>query len=344
MRQITGYVLIRETSAGIPNLVVKAFDSGGAPDVLRKHAPTVDVMKQLGRPISSVFTNEEGRFSFSTEDLEFPGNEPRPDLIVVVFAPEDILDPTHPYPKNPEEQVLYMSIVPRIDAGAQEAFVIRLSREVVSGRGIDTEENRFASALDQHWNARDIISESLNARNKVELKRKAAARKEAVERTKNLHAVPLALRGHELLVVGKASLSRTVKVSGVAVTKAEQLQQKVVEDGLKALDKGLKALDKSESKPSMRLYLSNDDLAYLKLKLRNGVLSGKPTYQLLKSKALSLLNGVDLVRVRGMNNPSPDVLEARYLSPAPQPKTSSPANPSGRKAKGAKTSDVKRKR
>lgn len=326
MRQIDGYVLVRETSAGIPNLVVTAFDSGGAHEALRNCAPTADVTKQLGRRISSVLTNEEGRFSFSPEDLEFPGNEPRPDLIIVVFAPEDILDPTHPYPKAPEERVLYLSRVPRTDAGAKEVFVIRLSRSIVSECRIDTSENRFANALDQEWKARDTISESLAARHNLELERRATARKEAVERTKNLHGVPVALRRNNLLVVGKANLSRSGEVSGVRVTWMEVLQQKAVEDGLKKLDE-------SKRKPTMRLYLTQKDLDKLGLKHKNKTLKGKPTHENLLSTMLSLTGGLDLVRVRGMNNPDPEVLEARYLSPTTQPTGAVPASTSNQSEK-----------
>src|SRR5947207_2756444 len=111
MRQIVGYVLIKETNAGVPNLVVTAYDGDIAVEDLQKHRPTAVMMQKLGRRISSVLTGSDGRFVLTAEDLAFTGNEPRPDLAVVIYAPEDVQDPQHPYPAPPERRVLYMSVV-----------------------------------------------------------------------------------------------------------------------------------------------------------------------------------------------------------------------------------------
>src|SRR6266508_3896534 len=128
MKQISGYVLVKETNSGVPNLVVTAYDSKKpiqeiiAGDANRRNL----TLKDLGKRIGSVLTDQDGKFILKSEDLEFPGNESRPDLLIIIFALEDIQKMNEPYPLPPEERVLYISTVPRADAGAEKAFVIRL--------------------------------------------------------------------------------------------------------------------------------------------------------------------------------------------------------------------------
>lgn len=306
MLQIRGYVIVRETGVGIPNLVVTAFDSGGAPEIIRKQKPTAEVMKHLGRRISTVFTDEQGVFSISTEDLEFTGNEPRPDLVIVVFAPEDIDDPAHPYPAPPEDRVLYMSLA-RIDVGAQEAFPIRLSLSVLRKKRIESSRG-YVNSLDAQWDAQDAITNRLLQRHRFLLESKADARKEAVEKTRNLHGVPVAQRKSPFLVVGKANLSRMEDGADGKVTRIETLQHKSVAEGLKNLKN-------AKSKRTMRLYLTRENLTQLGIKLENGKFSGNPKQKEVKSLMLSLTGGVDLIRTRGFENPNPDELEAKYLKP-----------------------------
>ena len=128
MRQIYGYVFVKETNLGIPNLVVAVYDSEKSiQEIIRKHSQEKYFSTEdFGKRVGSVLTNQEGKFIFSAEDLEFQGNEARIDLLIVVFAPEDIRNRDEPYPLPPDERILYISTVPRDDAGSVEAFVIRL--------------------------------------------------------------------------------------------------------------------------------------------------------------------------------------------------------------------------
>src|SRR5207249_3509965 len=102
---------------------------------------------RLGKRIGSVLTDQEGKFTLASEDLEFQGNESRPDLVILVFAPEDVQKLEEPYPLPPEKRVLYISSVPRVDAGAEEAFVIRLLQAQldkfnISAQKSETDSNR----------------------------------------------------------------------------------------------------------------------------------------------------------------------------------------------------------
>lgn len=88
-----------------------------------------DFFKQLGKRIGSVLTDQNGSFTFDLDELHFQGNEERPDLVIVVFAPEDVHQMTRPYPWPPEKRILYMSTVPRKDSGAEETYIIRLIQD-----------------------------------------------------------------------------------------------------------------------------------------------------------------------------------------------------------------------
>src|SRR5258707_402304 len=124
MQRIHGYVLVKETNSGVPNLVVAAFDSDVAirdlvTDHPRTNVFTPQFMDKLGKRIGSVLTESDGRFNLNREELHFEGVESRPDLLLIVFAPEDILDAKRPFVLPPEQRILYISSVPRADAGAE---------------------------------------------------------------------------------------------------------------------------------------------------------------------------------------------------------------------------------
>ncbi len=130
MKTIYGRVLVKESNAGVSNLVVAACDSergiqniSAVPVTDNASAPLTE---RLGKRIGSVLTGQDGTFTFSFDDAHFTGNDVRPDLLIVVFAPEDTQGPTNPYPLPAEQRVLYISRTPRADAGSEESYIIRL--------------------------------------------------------------------------------------------------------------------------------------------------------------------------------------------------------------------------
>lgn len=310
MRQIVGYVRTADTDIGVERLVVSAFDSGGAPPIMRKHAPTAEVLQALGRHITSALTDSKGYFALPAEDLEFAGNEPRPDLVIVVYAPEVVEDWREPYP---EKHALYISLVPRIDAGAQDAVVIRLGREVLTHYHIGT------GAFEQTSKARDALANEQKARHFTELARKADARKTAVKCTQNLNAVPIAMRRNKLLLIGKAALTEKVEEDGRKIPRIEVLQRELLFEGLTDLKK--KADPK---KPKMRLRMGAEELRKLELKIQDGKVTGTLSHDALWETVVAMHGGVDLVRKRGMSNPSPATLEQRYLKATPPTQTAAP--------------------
>lgn len=306
MKELTGFVLVKETNAGVPNLVVAAYDS----ETAARTSPSVErpqiMFDSLGKRIGSVLTNCEGRFVLTAEGLEFQGNESRPDLILAVFAPEDIQDPSSPYPLRPEQRLLYLSAVPLTDAGAKECFVIRLLQAQLSRFGIPatctpsqgtSRSNRFAVVMQDTWAFRDGLRQALAPRIREELQKAATRKQAAQDKTKNLSAIPLYLRN---------SVLRNTKF---LIKDRDDLKANLQRKQSDAISEGLTRL--SSATPTLRLSLTAADMSDLGLKPDG---SGKVDAAKLAQKVRSLLQDVDLVRVRGLNNPAPEVLERLYLS------------------------------
>ena len=111
MKQISGFVLVKETNSPVPNLVVMAYDSEKSMQaIMAKRREENDLsFEDLGKRIGSVLTGPDGKFILKSEELEFQGNESRPDLLILILAPEDIQGIDDPFPLPPERRVLYIS-------------------------------------------------------------------------------------------------------------------------------------------------------------------------------------------------------------------------------------------
>jgi hypothetical protein len=322
MKQIYGYVLVKQTNYGVPNLVVTAYDSEKSLEELRanKSEEGSFSLENLGKRLGSILTGKDGKFVLQSEELEFQGNESRPDLLIVIFAPEDIQTVDNPFPLPPEKRVLYVSTVSRTDAGAEEAFVIRLLQEqldhfnisVPSSTGTsNADSDRFAQAVESTWDFRDNVRKRFKERLQEEHNKSQEIKQKVQDKLKDFSAIPLhlrnnSLRNNRLLITGKKNL---------AVNLVEK-QHDSIKEGLVRF---------RSRKPAMRLTLTKDDLKELGLKEeKNGKITGTVPAKKLAAKVRSLINGVDLVRVRGLNNPSPDALEQKYLIENSPPKVDEP--------------------
>jgi hypothetical protein len=310
MKRLSGFIVVRETGAGVPNLIVTAYDSNksaGSPSEFEQRREQFSI-DRLGKRMGSVLTGRDGSFAM-TEDLEFEGNDPRPDLSLVVFAPEDVPDDRHPFPAAPEERVLYVSARPVFDAGAEEAFLIRLPQAQLDKFGISadasakhgvTQGNRFAAIVDTTWDFRDSVRQKLSSRLQHEQRKSNLRKDQAQQAVKHLAAIPRHLRGegvvnNTLLIKGREDLAANLR----------QMQATAVADGLKRFAK---------RRSKIRLVLSASDLKDLGIAEKGRKRTGKVDAEDLAAKIRSLTNGVDLVRRRLPKNPSPDELERKYLS------------------------------
>lgn len=316
MKQISGYVLVKETDSGVPNLVVTAYDTEKSIQEIIGVNPAGGSFSlgNFGKRIGSVLTNQEGKFILKSEDLEFPGNEARPDLLLIIFAPEDIQDMNTPYPLPPEERILYISTVPRTDAGAEEAFVIRLLQAQLDFFHItvstptnqsNADVHLVAGAMEGAWNFEYSLRERLYPRLQEEQKRSQIFQAQAEEKIKDFSAIPMYLRDDELrnnrlLINGKQDLKEHLKVK----------QDQVITNGLERLQ---------TRTPVMHLRLSKKDLKDLGLRVKDGKIMGNVASEKLMEKVGSLTNGFDLVRKRGLDNPPPEELIQKYLIEKPVP-------------------------
>jgi transcriptional regulator of heat shock response len=213
-----------------------------------------------------------------------------------------------PYPLPPEQRILYISTVPRADAGAEEAFFIRLLQaqidhfhiSVVTASGeSETDRDRLANAIENTWKLRDSLREKLKPRLLEEQKKSEEFKEIAQAQVKNLSGIPLYLRGDELrnnqlFINGKADLAGNLQAK----------QEQAVTEGLERFQ---------TRKPLIRLTLTAEDLKDLGVEVEQGEIVGEVDPERLAAKVGSLIKGFDLVRVRGSNNSSPEELEQKYL-------------------------------
>jgi hypothetical protein len=103
MFRIFGTVTIKETGERVPNLVVAAFETDGPEFDLDRLAATTG--KTWADRIGSVLTDTNGRFELEFETAEFQRDqEARPDLVILVLAPEDSRSVKEPSPLTPRER------------------------------------------------------------------------------------------------------------------------------------------------------------------------------------------------------------------------------------------------
>jgi hypothetical protein len=335
MRRIHGYVLLKESNQGVPNLVVCAFDSEIALQKLIGDRPRASVtpalMGKLGKRIGSVLTDKDGAFHLTRDDLGFEGVESRPDLLLMVLAPEDIIDAKRPFVLPPERRLLYISTVPRADAGAEEAYVIRLQQAQLDAFGVSLNtvatsgQQRLASTnaliLDHesHAQIREDLRTKFHPQLKEQHKKNVEFRKEA-KKNVQLSALPLRLRDHPHLMKDPANLLK--------------LQKEVVTAGLKHL--------KDDYKPKLRLTLRRAELNAIGMNVRG---KGKPRGKIktlkLADKMRDMLGGVNLVRKEDLTPSavSAEALHARYSQI--NDKAGSGSAESGGKKSTAKSGDKK---
>lgn len=324
MRRIHGYVLVKESNRGVPNVVVCAYDAGISPrqfsaELKNAKVPPASFLEKLGQRIGSVLTDKSGAFLLTHDDLHFEGIESRPDLVIVVLAPEDIIDPQLPYVLPQERRLLYISKAPRSDAGAEEAFVIRLRQAQLDAFAIATDagtrqRQSETDRLLQHLESGDRLRETLRAKLQPQLKaqyqKNMALRKQA-KATVQLTALPQHARAHPYLLKDSVDLERTQKL---------------------VINRGLKRL--KDYTPHLRLRLTATDIRSLGMRInKQGDVNGKADALKLADHLRERIGGVILVRKEG-NAPtsmSLHVLAAKYLPPAVTAPT--PANPSASKTK-----------
>jgi hypothetical protein len=210
MNRVFGRVLVKETGTGIPDLVIALFDRDPDQQLALTHLDWATLtsawMDGLGDRIGSILTDVNGNFEFKFEDEAFQlgDQESRPDLLLIVFAPEDSQSAEQPVPLPPQQRILHFSNIPRQDAGRTEAYVIRLPQLLLDKFEIrhpaNSTDNRqqqtIVSALDRSFELEDILRTKLDERTSKRLEElnEATARTSKILENFSLSAVPKELR------------------------------------------------------------------------------------------------------------------------------------------------------
>jgi hypothetical protein len=155
MNTVSGKVIIRETGVGIPDLQIVIYDIDQAQDQATHARPSESFGNVnlplnafwLGIPgdrIGSVLTNQQGEFEIMFEDREIEPHEqlPRPDLLLMVMAPEDTdLDSELGYiGQPPDQRILHLSPALIANAGRLENYIIRLPQASLEEANISIPE------------------------------------------------------------------------------------------------------------------------------------------------------------------------------------------------------------
>lgn len=150
MNQIFGKVLLKETNIGVPDLLVVLYDvdPGTRPEEILAgvagasstiHNP-LNALGGLGDRLGSVLTGTDGSFSLAYEDSEFRirnESEKRPDVLLLVFAPETP-------GKTLNELILFASPEVRQNAGRIESYLVQLTEEQLKKAGLPIPQDRTA--------------------------------------------------------------------------------------------------------------------------------------------------------------------------------------------------------
>lgn len=214
MRKIHGFILCRETGEPLSNLVVAAFDSelslqAVAAQINERSEVSPELWARFGRRLGSVLTDARGHFEFNDEMSHFSARAENPNLLVAVFAPEDVTSVERPFPMPPERRLLYISTMPRLEPGSEEAYVIRILRAQVERFGIshgtsttpdgaDSSSQRYVAVLQRAHDfgaqAKRLAQPMLKARLGT-----ATDRIKAVKDSKlgELNALPPAIKDHK---------------------------------------------------------------------------------------------------------------------------------------------------
>lgn len=169
---LSGKVLLKETGAGIPDLLVVIYDldPGVRPDGDFPGSPPIDRTAPISAPgatplgdrLGSILTTHDGSWSLTYEDVDFRRANPsesRPDLQLFVLAPEDADSPSPP-------TVLFNSKVTRVNSGRIEAYLIRIAAAQLEKANIAVpvveKEDDAGASIEQH-RARKTRQKNLRA-------------------------------------------------------------------------------------------------------------------------------------------------------------------------------------
>jgi hypothetical protein len=297
VNKLSGKVVVRESGLGIPDLLIVVYDLDPECNIdeifsSKKSLSGKDFWGRFkGDRIGSVLTSSSGGFELTYEDSEFQVQDPekRPDLILLVMAPEEPQSKTQCTPAPPQHLMLYCSNIPRVKAGRSETYLIRISTEQLDEHSIHypkaaqsrvSDKDSLLSELGRSYEIADAVHEKLNERRS----QRVAKANEATERVKEAFAnfnpsnVPAVIRDDPTYFKPDGNLFENQKL---------------------VIQRDLKQLSDLKVRRPLRLRLSQDQLADLGLTIDdNGKVSGTVEFHKLLTRIERTMQGAGLFRVR----------------------------------------------
>lgn len=244
MNKVLGRVVLSGTNVGIPRLLVTVYDAS-VPRTSQSSAGTQSVQdtdESRWNRWGSVITDDRGAFVFTHDDDRDTGNrEQRPDLVLVISAPEETCVPG-------QESRARIATCVRYNAATVESFIIGLNEERLAEASIRIpvneddvdhviEKRRLATQRQARFNAESqrLFVESFDRRRNAE----RLVEKKFGKFLSALSAVPMEQRnlsgsryvplGSSVFAVNQEIIRSSIKsrinqasVSGIAVLNNEQ--------------------------------------------------------------------------------------------------------------------------
>jgi hypothetical protein len=128
MNRVRGKVLLAKTGAGIGHVLVEVHDVAGgvSPD---RAVGLSAASGSSGSRLGSMLTEVDGSFELEYDDAAILSGDRRPDLLLVVRAPDDM-------GVDASTGVLHVARDVRRSAGATEAYIIRIPGETLIAAGL----------------------------------------------------------------------------------------------------------------------------------------------------------------------------------------------------------------
>ncbi len=323
---VAGRIFIDGSTQGVPDLLVTLYDldPAVAKELAQKGRSNDDPIDGLfsqaalrfwldfpGDRIGSVLTDRQGRFELHFDDAEFRvrNAEKRPDLVLFVMGPDRHLA------SHPAERLLHYAMVPRVNAGRQEHFVIAIDRTRLSDKGV---------VLDQAPQDPEVHV----AEQRQQISRKGELRSQmstlyreqiALGNTRRTQARNFWLNLGLRLLPAESTASAAYVPRGTPLAVPQQA----------AITRGIEALRNARPGSGIRLWLTPPELTGHGLdadELEAGGSINVSVCDLLARKGL----GTELVRIRGLM----DELHARHAQrqlqdTMPAPDEDTPVEPPG---------------
>ncbi|KIC95482.1 hypothetical protein [Flavihumibacter solisilvae] len=259
---ITGKVVEKETSTGIANVVVVIydFDPGGRPEeeIPGAHqpgatlAPPVNANRpNLGDRLGSVLTSNDGSFVLNYSEPEFRRQSPdeqRPDLLLMVQAPEDA-------DSLQEPSMLFVSKALRQNSGRIESYFIRIPKKTLNDAGIYPSQSGLEvskSKVDRYTEKKDAEQEYENGiagYHKTKVEQAAADKKLFAERVRKSLATDTSIQRDHL--------------KGTFLQPGELVKDKVTDIFTRGIDTVNTQLQSSTRGVPVNLYLGEEDMEQL---------------------------------------------------------------------------------